>query len=39
VALAVRENAIVITGDPEFQNVEQMAKVEWLVKPASVSSL
>lgn len=39
VALAVRENAIVITGDPEFENVEQMVKVEWLVRPASASLL
>lgn len=31
-AAAVRENAVVLTGDPEFETVEQMVKVEWLGK-------
>jgi predicted nucleic acid-binding protein len=30
VALAVREKATVLTGDPEFKVVEQIVKVEWL---------
>ncbi len=30
VAAAVRENAVVLTGDPEFEAVEQVVKVEWL---------
>ncbi len=32
VAAAMRENAIVLTGDPEFEVVEQIVKVEWLGK-------
>jgi predicted nucleic acid-binding protein len=31
-AAAVRENAILLTGDPEFEAVEQVVKVEWLEK-------
>ena len=30
VAIAVQENATIITGDPEFQSIETLAKVEWL---------
>jgi len=30
VALAQRENGIVLTGDPEFSNVEKLIHVEWL---------
>lgn len=30
VASAVRENAIVLTSDPEFKTVEDLVKVEWL---------
>jgi predicted nucleic acid-binding protein len=33
VALAVREKAVIITGDPEFESVKQLAEVEWLVTP------
>lgn len=32
VATAVRETAIILTGDPEFESVETMAGVEWLKK-------
>ncbi len=32
VASAVRENAIVLTGDPEYATVEDLVKVEWLGK-------
>jgi ribonuclease VapC len=32
VASAIRENAIVLTGDPEFQTVKDLVKVEWLVR-------
>jgi predicted nucleic acid-binding protein len=30
VAAAMRERAIVLTGDPEFETVEDLIKVEWL---------
>ena len=30
VAVAMRERAIVLTGDPEFETVEDLIKVEWL---------
>ncbi len=30
VAAAVQENATIVTGDPEFQSVEGIVKVEWL---------
>jgi predicted nucleic acid-binding protein len=29
-AAAVRENAVVVTGDPEFKSVEELIKLEWL---------
>ena len=32
VAAALHENAYILTGDAEFKDVEQMVKVEWLVK-------
>jgi ribonuclease VapC len=32
VATARRENAAVLTGDPEFKNVENFVKIEWLTK-------
>ncbi len=32
VAAAARENAVILTGDPEFEAVEQMVRVEWLEK-------
>ena len=31
VASAMRESAIILTGDPEYHEVEAMVKVEWLV--------
>ncbi len=31
-AAALRENAILLTGDPEFETVEQLVKLEWLEK-------
>jgi len=34
VAAAIQENAILITGDPEFQSVETIVKVEWLMASA-----
>jgi predicted nucleic acid-binding protein len=30
VAAAVRENAVVVTGDLEFKSVEELIKIEWL---------
>ena len=30
VAAAMRERAVVLTGDPEFETVEDLIKVEWL---------
>ncbi|HSA99298.1 MAG TPA: type II toxin-antitoxin system VapC family toxin [Anaerolineales bacterium] len=30
VAIAVQENASILTGDPEFQSVESLVTVEWL---------
>ena len=30
VAAAIRENAVLLTGDTEFECVEQLVKVEWL---------
>lgn len=33
VATALQKNATVITGDPEFQSVETIVKVEWLQLP------
>lgn len=32
VASAIRESAIILTGDPEYHSVEDLVKVEWLVK-------
>lgn len=32
VALAQREGAVVLTGDPEFQVVEELINIEWLPK-------
>ena len=32
VAIAINENAVVLTGDPEFESVESLVKVEWLQK-------
>jgi len=32
-ALAQRESAIVLTGDPEFQSVQKLVQVEWLTPP------
>jgi predicted nucleic acid-binding protein len=32
VATAQRENAIILTGDPEFKNVEKLVKIDWLPK-------
>jgi predicted nucleic acid-binding protein len=29
-AAAVREKAMVVTGDPEFKSVEELIKIEWL---------
>jgi len=31
-ALAVRESAVVLTGDPEFEAVKDLVEVEWLEK-------
>jgi predicted nucleic acid-binding protein len=30
VATAQRENAVILTGDPEFKNVEKFVKIDWL---------
>ena len=32
VASAIHENAIILTGDPEFKTVEDLVKIEWLVR-------
>jgi predicted nucleic acid-binding protein len=32
VATAQRENAIILTGDPEFKNVEKFVKIDWLIE-------
>jgi ribonuclease VapC len=32
VAAAIHEQALVLTGDPEFESVEELVKVEWLGK-------
>ena len=34
VASAIREGAVILTGDPEFETVESIVKVEWLEKTA-----
>lgn len=31
VALAIQENATILTGDPEFQAIENLLTVEWLI--------
>ena len=31
VATAQRENAVILTGDPEFKNVEKLVKIDWLI--------
>ena len=30
VATAQRENAVILTGDPEFKTVEKFVKIDWL---------
>ena len=32
VATAQRENAVILTGDPEFKDVEKLVKIDWLIK-------
>jgi predicted nucleic acid-binding protein len=32
VAAAIREGATILTGDPEFETVESLVKIEWLEK-------
>jgi predicted nucleic acid-binding protein len=32
VAAAIRESATILTGDPEFETVESLVKIEWLEK-------
>lgn len=32
VSNARRENAIIVTGDPEFKNVKHIVEIEWLIK-------
>ncbi len=32
VATAQRENAVILTGDPEFKNIEKFVKIDWLTK-------
>lgn len=32
VSIAINENAVILTGDPEFEAVESLVKVEWLQK-------
>lgn len=29
-ALAIETDAVILTGDPEFQSIKELAKVEWL---------
>jgi predicted nucleic acid-binding protein len=31
-ACAIRENAIILTGDPEFKSVEGLIPIDWLVR-------
>jgi predicted nucleic acid-binding protein len=31
-ATAIREHAVILTGDPEYQTVEDLVKLEWLTK-------
>jgi hypothetical protein len=30
-AAALRQQAVILTGDPEFTAVQQLVKIEWLV--------
>jgi len=30
VATAIRENAVIVTGDPDFKHVQEIVKIEWL---------
>lgn len=30
VATAVRENAVILTGDPEFEHVQKLVEIDWL---------
>jgi predicted nucleic acid-binding protein len=30
VALAIRESAIILTGDPEYQSIEDLVRIDWL---------
>ncbi len=32
VATAQRENAVILTGDPEFKNVDKLVAIEWITK-------
>jgi len=32
VATAQKENAVILTGDPEFKNVEKCVEIDWLTK-------
>jgi ribonuclease VapC len=32
VASAIRENAIILTGDPEYKTVEELIQIEWLIQ-------
>jgi ribonuclease VapC len=32
VASAIRENAIILTGDPEYKTVEELIQIEWLIR-------
>jgi ribonuclease VapC len=32
VATAQKENAVILTGDPEFKNVEKFVEIDWLTK-------
>ena len=32
VATAQRENAVILTGDPEFKNVDKIVNIDWLTK-------
>jgi ribonuclease VapC len=33
VAVAMQEDAMILTGDPEFESVEKLVKIEWLQIP------
>jgi ribonuclease VapC len=34
-ALAMRESAVILTGDPEFEAVQELVQIEWLRPPAT----